>query len=58
VIKLLRRIVFGSLTIGCSCLEFVTLGSAFLSSLLILCAVTNRIFDIPKKFHEPIYYYS
>jgi hypothetical protein len=23
VIKLLRRIVFGSLTIGCSCLEFV-----------------------------------
>jgi hypothetical protein len=30
VIKLLRRIVFGSLTIGCSCLEFVILGSAFL----------------------------
>jgi hypothetical protein len=30
VIKLLRRIVFGSMSIGCSSLEFVTLGSAFL----------------------------
>jgi hypothetical protein len=30
VIKLLRRIVFGSMSIGCSCLEFVALGSAFL----------------------------
>jgi hypothetical protein len=30
VIKLLRRIVFGSMSIGCSCLEFVTLDSAFL----------------------------
>jgi hypothetical protein len=30
VIKLWRRIVFGSMSIGCSCLEFVTLGSAFL----------------------------
>jgi hypothetical protein len=30
VIKLLRRIVFGSMSIGCSCLEFVTVGSAFL----------------------------
>jgi hypothetical protein len=30
VIKLLRRIVFGSMSIGCSCLECVALGSAFL----------------------------
>jgi hypothetical protein len=29
VIKLLCRIVFGSMSIGCSCLQFVTLCSAF-----------------------------